>query len=234
MSSPGRGPARYPPAATTAGGAEVAGPLERRDEHGAGAVDLDGAVAAEKGRPRRAPSSMLEGERLATEGAWVRYGVLALCHAPPRRGRASPDRSRARKRWAHIADVHHVGAIADRIAVLPPTAGELHGADPRAGTAFHRPENEHASACPVSRPGRQPRPDGTEPARPDPHRARSAAADTERRRHGLGRHRVVHDHEAGDAVDVGRRDSRRRPGHPGMPRPPGSSTSDRSHGDSAV
>ncbi len=183
---------------------QVAGPFDRGDQHGAGPVDLDGAVGPAEGIDDiGSVEVLLQGERPAAERPRVGHGVLALCDG---------HRSQVFGALAGLGeealgphrDVHEVGAVADRIAVLAAPTGEFHAADPGPRTPFHGAVDQHRLGLPgCHRRGRL----GDQVAR-----RLTAEIDVEREAHlrqpehgrdRLGRHRVVHHHEARDAVDVG-------------------------------
>ena len=136
MSRPGRGPARYEPDATTAGGwRRSRAAVEGADEHGAGTVDLDRAVGAAVGLGHeRRGQVVVEGERLAAVGPLVAPGPLAAGRRPPRRVSSSPLAGLVQEALAEHADVHEVGVVAERVAELATHARELHGADPVAAS----------------------------------------------------------------------------------------------------
>ena len=126
--------------------AQVAGPLARGDQHGAGSVHLDRAVRAAKRLDHvRRLEVLLAGQRPAAESARVARGELAL---------RDGDGSQVLRVLTGLGeealrphcDVHEVRAVADRVAVLPAAAGELHAAHPRAGPPLHRPVDQTASA----------------------------------------------------------------------------------------
>ena len=128
--------------------AQVAGPVEGGDQHRAGPVDLDRAVAGpERLHDVRLGAVLVEGEGRAPVGAVVGHRVLAL-----------RDRDRAEvvvvlagldqePSGPHRA-VHEVGVVADRVAVLGAEPGELHGADPGAAAAVHGPVDEDVVGLP--------------------------------------------------------------------------------------
>src|SRR5439155_21696852 len=112
---------------------EVTSALDAGHEHGARAVDLDGAVV---GSERLAHVwlrlVLLERERPPLVRALVHLRVLALRDgdgAEVLLGLPGLDEEPA---GPHRA-VHEVGVVADGIAVLTAGTGELHRADARAG-----------------------------------------------------------------------------------------------------
>src|SRR5205814_191224 len=149
----------------------------------------------------------LEVEWAPAIGALVAYRILALGDGY-RREIERALTGLVQESLSPHADVHEVVVEPDRIAILAPRPVELHAPDARAAATIECAEYQHVSGMAG----------GDRHGRHAGEIARRLATEIgvedvaqlghrERRRDGLAIHRVVHHHEARDAVDVARRKS---------------------------